>query len=197
MLICLFTFSITAYLISTNQILQLDTSIREWFYSIRGNGINEVVIAITHMGNWRTIVAIVAFLLLLKNTRYKIGVPLALSSTATLLIYKVLKMTFQRPRPDEIYRLITESGFSFPSGHSLNGIFVYGMFTFLINRNCEDKTVKVLANFTFTMLVIGIGLSRVFVGVHYPTDIIGGWTMGLAMLMVATIIYDEYMRKKN
>lgn len=192
----LLVFSIMAYLISTRDVITFDTVIREWFYSLRGSGVNEIVIAITHMGNWRAVVAVVALLVILKNTRMKIGLPLAISSTVTLGIYKALKLTFQRARPDEIFRLIPESGFSFPSGHSLNVLFTYGMLIFLINRHVEDKKTKKIATSVLTILIICIGLSRIFVGVHYPTDVVGGWSMAMALLMLFSIIYDEVIKRR-
>ena len=75
----------------------------------------------------------------------------------------------------------------------MNGMFCYGMMIYLLWRNCENKLIRNLVTVFLCILIPLIALSRVYCGVHHPTDVIAGLSAGLAMLMVSTVILDEIM----
>ena len=129
------------------------------------------------MGNSMTIISVIAVLLLVPATRKNIGLPICISGSIVVAFYKVLKISFARPRPEEIYHIIRQGGFSFPSGHSMNGIFCYGMMIFLIRRHCKDRTTANILTAVLSLLIVSIGFSRIYVGVHYPSDVIGGFSV--------------------
>ena len=219
--ICLILFGILTWVVAgsvaagTSDTLAFDTVIREWFYSLRSPGLTEVVKAITFMGNTKTVVAVCVLLLAVPLVIgaaekaagkkdgcglyivKKIGVPIGVVAITGSAINKIFKHTILRPRPDVSLHLIEQGGWSFPSGHSISGLLLYGFLVWLIRRYCKNKTFVRVATVVLTLLWIGIGLSRIYLGVHYPTDVLGGWTLGMAVMMVAIMIIEKVEKRKG
>lgn len=156
---------------------------------------NTVLTHITFMGKWTTIVTIGVVLLIIDAVKWhKPDYPLAIGACLLNLgLYAILKRTIQRSRPDEAFWIIAEEGFSLPSGHSMNGMFCYGMMLYVLYRNCDSRPVKAIMTVLLCTLILLIGFSRPYLGVHYPTDVIAGLSMGLAMLMLFTVLIDEIL----
>lgn len=106
--------------------------------------------------------------------------------TINLLIITVLnqllKFIFERPRPEE-YRLIQETGYSFPSGHSMVSMAFYGLIAYWIWKNVKKTTLKWVLCILLAVLIIGIGTSRIYLGVHYASDVIAGFCFSVAYLI--------------
>ncbi|TVV30267.1 phosphatase PAP2 family protein [Weissella cibaria] len=103
----------------------------------------------------------------------------------------IIKNIVQRPRPTA-NRLITEHGYSFPSGHSINAMAFYGALLVLIWLYARKQWVKGVATIVLVAVIILIPISRVYLGVHYPSDVLAGLLLGLAtMLTAATIILPK------
>lgn len=193
-LIC---FAYLAYMISNYDVLGIDTVIREWAYGQRTPVLNRILIGITYLGNWQTIVSLGLVLLAYPGTRKNIGLPFAVTAVSSTVIYKVAKSIFQRPRPELAVRIIKEGGYSFPSGHSMNCLVIYGMLIYLTRRYCRNKRIANIITVVLSLLILAIGCSRVYVGVHFPTDILGGWSLGIAVLTAAIIIFERIRGGKN
>lgn len=97
------------------------------------------------------------------------------------MLNKLIKTAVQRPRPDDVVHLISEGGFSFPSGHSITSMFVFGLLIFLVRSNVRNKTAANVLTAVLSIPMILIGLSRIYLGVHYPTDVLAGWCLGIAV----------------
>lgn len=112
------------------------------------------------------------------------GLTIALASVGN----SALKMGVARARPDILEPLLVEHGFSFPSGHALLGAAAYGVLAVLIARTRLPAVVRRSLIVGLVALVILIGLSRVWLGVHYPSDVLAGWIAGsLVVLLYATL----------
>ena len=94
-----------------------------------------------------------------------------------------IKQIFQRPRPINT-RIIDESGYSFPSGHSMVSMAFYGYLIYLIHKNIKNKYVKVALTLLLSILIISIGISRIYLGVHYTSDVIAGFLVAIAYLII-------------
>lgn len=176
--------------------IPMDEVIRYWVYDHRSPLLNYLFIPITYMGNWQTITILAAILLAIPATRKKIGIPFSVISISSTIIYKLVKGFFQRPRPELDVRLIPQGGYSFPSGHSMNCIVCFGILIYLVRRYCPNRKIANLLTVLLTLLIIGIGTSRVYVGVHFPTDVLGGWSLGLAFLFSAIILLEKFRGEK-
>ena len=192
----LLCFCIIASQIIANPVISLDETLRYWVYEQRNPLLNALFIPVTYMGNWQTITVLAAILLVLPKTRHNIGLPFAVVSLSSTVLYKLVKGFFQRPRPELDVRLIPQGGFSFPSGHSMNCIVCFGMLIYLIRRYCPNRKIANILTVVLSLLIIGIGTSRVYVGVHFPTDVLGGWSLGLAFLMGSIMLLEKIQGEK-
>ena len=101
-----------------------------------------------------------------------------------------LKQIFQRPRPIE-YRIINESGYSLPSGHSMISMAFYGYLIYLIYKNVKNEHLKRCLILFLSILIISIGISRIYLGVHYTSDVLAGFLAAISYL----IIYIFFLKK--
>lgn len=170
--------------------LPLDLAVQKAFFSLRGPLLNPLVIAVTHLSDTVTIVAFCAILLILPN-RKKYGLPVSLASLGGLAIYKPMKHIFLRARPDAALHLVKQGGFSFPSGHSVTSVIFYGVLIYLLNRHCKNDKLRKVLTVICGFLALAIGPSRIYVGVHWPTDVLAGWCIGGAVLMVSVCILER------
>ena len=103
----------------------------------------------------------------------------------------LLKLVYQRARPD-ITHLVVEKSFSFPSGHAMGSMMLYGTLIFLVTQLTRDKTWQRALQIFLGVVIFSIGLSRIYLGVHFPSDILGGWLLGLTWLFATYPLYDRY-----
>ncbi len=109
-------------------------------------------------------------------------------------IFRFLKEIFHRARPD-LHRLIEIGGYSFPSGHAMNAMTVYGILSFLLWRHIPTSRGRKLLILFSTIMILTIGFSRIYLGVHYPSDVLGGFFVGAFWLMVSTWCF-QYIKEK-
>ena len=100
----------------------------------------------------------------------------------------LLKQIVQRPRP-EGFRLIAETGYSFPSGHSMVAMAFYGLLAWMVWHYEKDRFVKWLCVTGFCLGIVAVGLSRIYLGVHYASDVIAGFCVSIAWLIVYTRVF--------
>jgi len=122
----------------------------------------------------------------------KVGIAICLNLLFSSILNWTLKNIVQRPRPNE-FRLIDESGYSFPSGHSMVSMAFYGFIIYLIYKNVENKYLKWGLITFLEILIICIGTSRIFLGVHYTSDVIAGFLISIAYLMIFTNVARKYL----
>lgn len=147
----------------------------------------------TFLGSTIAITFLCIIALVSKKYRY----PIILNTIITVLISQALKFVIQRARPLGI-SLIEETGYSFPSGHSMVSAAFYGFICYLIYRANIKKTTKIILITTLTSLTVLIGVSRIYLGVHYSTDVFGGFVLALIHLIIfIELIYKKYFLKEK
>ena len=110
-------------------------------------------------------------------------------SLAGILIVS-LKHLYQRPRP-EILHLVEEKGFSFPSGHSLAVTLLIGSLIIIVGQRVKDRTVKLILQILLGIYLVSVIISRVYLGVHYPSDVLASLCLGLGILFIEFPFYDK------
>ncbi|HYD21590.1 MAG TPA: phosphatase PAP2 family protein [Flavipsychrobacter sp.] len=140
-------------------------------------------------------VALIAYFLLRKHKWYSTRVPsVAISS---LVIMLLLKQLFARPRP-EIPLLEAARGLSFPSGHALTAVTFFGLMIYIAWRSARNNTLKVGLISLFIIMILGIGVSRVYLRVHYASDVLAGYCLGFLWLFISlTVIRRLEMYSKR
>jgi len=150
----------------------------------------EAFSLITVLGDWQVIaiglaIAIVVFALVGKK---KYILPLLISAGGSATVAYIGKLLVQRPRPDALPSIV-EQGFAFPSAHAAIAIGFYGFIMFFLMRNISNWALKINVFFIGIFLIAAIGFSRVYLGVHYLTDVLGGYLAGVLWLLVAINVY--------
>ena len=121
-------------------------------------------------------IATIALLLLIKNK--KIGLSIFSNIVIITILNQLLKRILRRPRPTE-FRIVEETGYSFPSGHSMVSMAFYGYLIYLIYRYIKWSLIVLLS-----ILICLIGISRIYLGVHYTSDVLGGFLLSISYLVV-------------
>ena len=103
-----------------------------------------------------------------------------------------MKNIFQRPRPPIDERLIEEAGYSFPSGHTTNNVAFYGLAIYLIYKNVKNKALRNILCCILAFIPLIIAFSRIYLRVHYPSDVIAGTILGI----ICVVIFINFIYKK-
>lgn len=180
---------VTAIVVST-EVIPSDTAIRESIYSLRNPGLNTLMETLTLLGNWQTITIICLLLLAYPQYRFDYGIPVSAVAVVSVAVNKLIKITIARPRPEDITHLIDESGFSFASGHSVSTMAVFLLLIYLIVRNGERGGKPKALICILALAIPVVGFSRVYLGVHYPTDVLGGWLEGIFLVCLTVIVLN-------
>ena len=106
------------------------------------------------------------------------------------ILIKLIKLVYQRSRPS-ISHLVEEGGYSFPSGHAMATAIVVGTLIIIVQQRMQNQQIKRLVQCLLLLFILTIMASRVYLGVHYPTDVIGGALMGFAILNIEFPFYDK------
>lgn len=190
----LIAFLLVMFLVVTDNISTFDSAIYNFLIGLRCKGLDIYFKWITKLGNTMTILCIVVLLLIYLEKKY--AVMLGISTISSVVINTIIKYIIRRPRPEHL-RLITQGGYSFPSGHSMISICVYGFLIYLIYKKVRDKKLKIALITFFSFLIISIGLSRIYVGVHYPSDVLAGYLLASSMLIIIVTSYNKFRGNKN
>ncbi len=140
------------------------------------------------------IIAIIVSTILIVKKKKLMGILIWVNLACSGLLNQILKRIVQRPRPTE-YRLIEENGYSFPSGHSMVSAAFYGFFIYLIFKNVKNKYIKWGSISFLILLIILIGISRIYLGVHYTSDVMAGFVISISHLVIFTSIVNDYLDK--
>ena len=124
-----------------------------------------------------------AFMLFIFIKNKKIGVSIISNLAIITLLNQLLKRIVQRPRPTE-FRIVEESGYSFPSGHSMVSMAFYGYSIYLIYKYVKNKYLKWISIILLSILICFIGISRIYLGVHYTSDVLGGFFISISYLII-------------
>ena len=172
--------------------LVFDSSIYEVLIEVRCSFLDKFFKTITWFGNPMTIIGLVViFIVIFRN---KDSLLLTISALDSVIVNSIIKHIVRRDRPN-ILRLVSESGYSFPSGHAMISVCVYGFLFYLAMVRIKNKYLRWVSCFVLGFLILGIGISRIYVGVHYASDIIAGYA--LAGIEIILLIQCEDLIKRK
>ena len=134
------------------------------------------------------IVTIVGALVLLLRRHWRGAIALSLVFPVTQGAVQLIKLIVERPRPEANATLAEAGGFSFPSAHSATSVAVYATIAFILIRASRHGHSRVAVASFAAALVLAVGLSRVLLGAHYPTDVLAGWTFGALVASLCWLV---------
>ena len=147
---------------------------------------------ITTLGSTLVIISgILCVAILIKNKKYFIIFSLA--NLIGVLLNNLIKIIVRRPRPTTTMVLTSENTYSFPSGHSMMSMIFYGLIIYYVIKNMKNKKMKTLLVSLLSCIIFFIGISRIYLGVHYATDVLAAHIIGLLYL----IIFIKIINKKK
>lgn len=174
------------------------TSYDNWAYSVfvenfRSDTMTKIMQFITSFGSFIMIGIIIVLLSIFVKNK-KVVFLLAFNTLIIVLINDFLKFVVHRPRPSG-YNLINESNYSFPSGHSMVSTFFYGFIIYMVYKYIKNKKLKIALISLLSILIVLICISRIYLGVHYLSDTIAGFTLSLIYIQIFLMYNHEIERK--
>lgn len=189
--VALFLFLMIRYSLKGN--FNFDYNLIDFSSRIRSNRLTEVFKILTHFGSMIT-VAILAVIMAIVCKPVWVKIFSVVNVGFVAVFCWVVKHIVQRPRPEGI-ALIEETGYSFPSAHTMGSVVFYGFIIFLIWKYLKNKPLKISFTVLLSIFAILIGYTRVYLGVHYASDVLAAILAGVAYLAVAIILF-VFLEKK-
>lgn len=141
------------------------------------------------------LVMIIVLFLLLRGHR-RDSIMLAVAYVGAEVLNALLKLVFQRPRPTFTNPIVVIPHYSFPSGHAMVSLVVFGMLAYLLVLRVHNRYAQILIVFAAALLVVLVGISRMYLGVHYFSDVVGGYLAG-SVWLIACITAAETLRRRR
>ena len=184
-------FVVNTILVICGMTTSFDNYVYNLVRCLECNFFDNYFVFITKFGDVPVVIGIVCFLILLFRNRH--GIMLTVLSVNSAITNKVVKHIIQRERPS-VLRLIKQGGYSYPSGHSMIAISVYGYLLYLAFTRVKNKFLKYGCSIILLIFILSIGISRIYVGVHYASDVIGGFTFALIELILIVNFSNKHFR---
>jgi undecaprenyl-diphosphatase len=182
--------------LTTSAVNHADQAIHAWVGHERQAAMTALLITATTTGGpvgGAVIVAVVAAALLVKKERAS-AIFLVVTAGAGAPLNMALKLIFARARPDLTSALVAARSYSFPSGHAMESFIVFGALAYIALRQRWSWAARSAALAMALMVVVLVGVSRVYLGVHWASDIAGGWSAGSVWLASAVMAFEMLLR---
>lgn len=171
-----------------------DYYVNTFVHSFRSAGLTILMTFITNLGSiyaYILIIPLIMIVLYVNGGRWKIPLQSAIVLLSTFLLNVALKWVISRPRPFEDQRLVEASFYSYPSGHSMSAAGFYGFLIYLVMKYVKNLWLKITLIAFLCLLILSIGTSRIYLGVHYPTDVLAGFIAGAFWLLVCIMVFKS------
>lgn len=185
-------FIVLAVLVKTNSLVSFDTNIYNLITTKMSDTLTSLFKIFTFFGSTKFIVGLVIFFLVLfiilkKN---KIGYTITAVLIISTIMNNLIKIIIRRPRP-EVLALVTEKTFSFPSGHAMAAVSMYGVLIYLLNKSKVNNKLKIFGSTLLIIMIILVMISRIYLGAHFASDIIGAALLSLILLLIEIDIIER------
>lgn len=196
--ILLVLFFILTGLVVTGRMDVLDKSLFELLIKLKCKPLTNILYVITEIGSTIgvIIVLITSLISFVKTKKISDFKYVLINTIIGVLLMKGIKEIVRRVRPS--WKWIKEGGYSYPSGHTISAVLLYGTLLLIVSKNVQGKLRKPLIAFLSIMMIL-IPISRIYFGVHYLTDVLASVILGFIILIITSIIMDKeyYIRDKN
>jgi undecaprenyl-diphosphatase len=186
----LLAFALFSTATKLNVLQRFDRAAQAWIEQQVTPSQTAWMLAVTQVGSTAgvlVITAVLAGLLALRKSHYWLG-RLGLTVPVAMLLNEVLKYLFHRPRPAVAHPLVKLETYSYPSGHVVSAIVLYGFVAIFLSSYMTSRFWRIVIGAAAVGVVLLVGYSRIYLGVHYPTDVLGGMIEGVAWLSIAGLV---------
>jgi len=191
--LALFLFAWLGSEVLAGDTLRFDQAIRSWVHQFASSGMTSAMHAISLMGYEVLLVEVaIAFIVFAKLRWKRAALWLAIAMIGSVLLDLALKYAYHRVRPEAFFGSPARY-YSFPSGHALSSLCFYGVMAGLLSARTKSIWLRVAIWVIATALVLAIGISRIYLGVHYPSDVLAGYLA--ATVWVGAVIVFDHVRK--
>ncbi|KRK89968.1 phosphatase PAP2 family protein [Lentilactobacillus sunkii] len=195
-LVSLLTFLVLTYgvLFHKEWISTFDSYFGHAVRSLTTPTLTSFMVHLTKLGNYESLLGFTVGAGLILFLVRKVRAALFLLINGVVLagpVNTLIKHLINRPRPTLPHMVAVHSS-SFPSGHSMSIMIVAGSLILLANRILRTNTQKLIVDALLMIVIIGIGISRIYVGVHFASDVLGGWTLGAVTLLISQWIFNKF-----
>ncbi|MFF2088352.1 phosphatase PAP2 family protein [Nocardia sp. NPDC058176] len=169
----------------------IDQRILDWMIAHRGEPLTTVTEVITDLGDTlsMTVLAVIVVIGFVLRGAPRTAVLVGVTSLGAGVLVRVIKPLVDRQRPPELTRLVVEPSLSYPSGHTLGTTAVVGIVALTVLPHVRRRWVRRTAAVIAVLFAIAVGLSRVYLGVHWSTDVLAGWLIGLLWVTVCVTVF--------
>lgn len=185
-------FIVWTVLVKMNLLVEFD----KFFYKLITSSMNDTLTTIfktiTFFGStvFMVIFAIILFIFFILKKKNIISYLTSSCLIISTILNNVIKIIIRRSRPDVI-KLVHETSFSYPSGHTMASVSIYGIIIYLLLKSNLSKTIKYIGTISLSLLIVLIGISRIYLGAHFMSDIIGAILVSTIWLLVFTSIIED------
>jgi undecaprenyl-diphosphatase len=186
---CLLAFGMLAEEMASGELGSVDSAVGDWLHSHATGFATALLTAVTRLGDSQVLLAVTLLAALALLLRHRVA-HTALMGAALAggeALNGALKAAFERPRPSFSDPLATAAGFSFPSGHAMVSLTVYGALAFVIAASVRSRRAQLLVLISAVILILAIGVSRIYLGVHYASDVLAAYSAGLAWFTLCAL----------
>ena len=179
--------------------IHFDQTIRAFVHGLASPGLTVLMRLLTEIGTLFITLPATAILcvVLWRKNRRNGAILLAATMTGAVLLMYVLKLVFHRHRPDSYFGYPVPQNFSFPSGHALGAFCFCGVVAVIASSEVKTLGARIAIWTAAVLLTVGIGLSRIYLGVHYPSDVLGGYLAATVWVSGVGWIYRHYRRRSD
>lgn len=176
--------------------LGVDSPWREWVIDKRSGTLDTVFTVISTLGSSLVLAPLAVVLVIVLTLRgFRSDALLVSVTTMGALVFgPLLKSVVERPRPEHGHLVVVNS-WAYPSGHSLTSMAVLGVLIALAARHLPNRPARITVIALGVLMIVAVGLSRVYLGVHWPTDVLAGWLIGSVWLGLCLFLFGRHARR--
>ncbi|MFE3546852.1 phosphatase PAP2 family protein [Nocardia sp. NPDC059177] len=176
---------------SGGAITRFDLRVLDWMIAHRGDPLTTIARVVTDLGDTAAMTALAAATVGWFALRRELAraVLVAVTALGAAVLVVVIKQLVGRQRPPELTRLVAEPSLSFPSGHTLGSTVVVGIVAVTLIPELRGHWLRVVATVVAVVFPIAVGLSRIYLGVHWCSDVLAGWVIGLTWLTLCVTVF--------
>ena len=194
--LCIGVFALIALNLQNEALKAFDLRVTTWLVASRRPAITLFMKAVTALCSPVVLLAVCLLLMAVYRTKHY-SIPIAVNLMVSVTLNYSIKNLFLRERPPLIFHAVTETGFSFPSGHAMAAGAFYGFLIYMVAQSAMPKRRKRVLIALIALLIGLIALSRVYLGVHYLTDVTAGLAVSTAYLLVYSAVVGLYLNTGN